>query len=290
MIDFLKYRYVCAVFSAMLIATFIGGFIYRGGFSYSVDFTGGTQLKVRFDKPLSADALRDALSKGSARDWKSIQVVEFSPTEFRVRVKNVDTDMQALAQHLLEDIAKADADNHVEMQSIDSVGAAVGETLKKKSMYAIFWGLLAMLAYITIRFKFAYAMGAVLALAHDALVIGAVFIVLGKEISIDVIAAILAILGYSVNDTIVIFARIRENLGIMPTKSLTEVVNTSLNQTLRRTILTSVATLLVVAALFVLGGDALRDFSLALLLGIMFGTYSSIYIASPIMMLFTKQQ
>jgi preprotein translocase subunit SecF len=147
-----------------------------------------------------------------------------------------------------------------------------------------------MLAYITIRFKFAYAMGAVLALAHDALVIGAVFIVLGKEISIDVIAAILAILGYSVNDTIVIFARIRENLGIMPTKSLTDIVNISLNQTLRRTILTSVATLLVVLALFVLGGDALRDFSMALLLGIVFGTYSSIYIASPVMMFFTKQQ
>lgn len=290
MIDFLKYRYVCAVFSAILIATFVGGFIYRGGFSYSVDFTGGTQLKVRFDKPVSADALRDALSKGSARDWKGIQVVEFSPTEFRVRVKNVDADMQALAQHLLEDIAKADVGNHVEMQSIDSVGAAVGEALKKKSIYAIFWGLLAMLAYITIRFKFAYAMGAVLALAHDALVIGAVFIILGKEISIDVIAAILAILGYSVNDTIVIFARIRENLGIMPTKPLTEVVNTSLNQTLRRTILTSAATLLVVLALFVLGGDALRDFSLALLLGIIFGTYSSIYIASPIMMFFTKPQ
>lgn len=290
MIDFLKYRVVCAVFSAILIASFIGGYIYRGGFSYSVDFTGGTQLKVRFEKPISADVLREGLNKGTEREWKGVQVVEFSPTEFRIRVKNVDADMQALAQNLLADIGKAEPNNAVSMESIDSVGAAIGQELKRKSTYAIFWGLLAMLAYITIRSKFAYAMGAVLALTHDAIVIGAAFILLGREISIDVIAAILAVLGYSVNDTIVIYARIRENLGKMVGKPLAEVVNLSINQTLRRTILTSFATLLVVIALFVLGGEALRDFSFALLLGIVFGTYSSIYIASPIMMLFSKEQ
>lgn len=290
MIDFLKYRYICYLMSATLIVALIGGYWYRGGFSYSVDFTGGTQLKVRFEKPTTADTIRDALAHSEGYKWEGVQVVEFSSTEFRIRVKNVERDMQALAANLLSAVNEKIPDNKAEILSIDSVGSSVGETLKWNSIYAILWGLLAMLVYIGIRFKFAYAAGAVVAVAHDALVIGAVFAVFGLEVSIDVIAAILAVLGYSVNDTIVIFARIRENIGKLPNKSLYDIVNISINQTLRRTILTSFATMLVVLALFFLGGDALRDFSLALLLGVIYGTYSSIYIASPIMMLFSKQQ
>lgn len=290
MIDFLKYRGLCAILSLALVGSFVVGYAWRGGFAYSVDFTGGSQIKLRFDQPTTSEALRDALMQSSIRHWEGIQIVEFSPTEFRVRVKNKEADMQAMAASLQESIAQKLPDNKSEILSLDSVGSSVGEELTRNSMYAILLGLLIMLLYIAVRFQFAYGMGALISLAHDAIAIGAFFALTGREVSIDVIAAILAILGYSVNDTIVIFARIRENIGRMPGKSLYDIVNISINQTLRRTILTSSATALVVLALLILGGEALRDLSIALLLGIVYGTYSSIYIASPVMMFFSRNK
>ncbi len=182
-------------------------------------------------------------------------------------------------------------DTSVEIKQTDSVGSGVGQTLRWKSIQAIIAGLILMLLYIAMRFlSFSYGMGALIALFHDAMVILTVFLVLNKEISINVIGAIMAILGYSINDTIVIFAKIRENLHLHKNMSAEKIVNLSINETLRRTILTSFATLLVVVSLFLFGGEVLRDLALALLIGIVFGTYSSIYIASPIMLLFYKDK
>lgn len=271
-----------------MIAALVGGYVYHQGFAYSVDFTGGTQIRLKFEQPTTPDAIRSALHDSKTYAWEGVQVVEFSPTEFRVRVKNTDVDMQVLSNALEGSIEAKIPGNKAAIISRDSVGSAVGDVLGANSLYAVILSILAIVAYITIRFQFAYAMGAMIALVHDALVIGAAYAITGREISVDVIAAILMVLGYSVNDTIVIFARIREMRAAMPNAPLYDVVNQSLNQTLRRTMLTSFATGLVVVALLLFGGDALRDFSFTMLLGIVFGTYSSIYIASPVMMYFSK--
>lgn len=291
-IDFLKYRFACLAFSLALIVAFAATYIYRErtrghAFSYSVDFTGGAQVLLKFDKPVTSPELVAILdSKG----WSGIVTREFGSNEILVRVKETDKDIKDLAEDMRQNLQQSLSDNKVEILQSEVVGAGVGAVLRWKSIRAVAISLVLMLFYIAWRFwSFAYAIGAVIALLHDALVMLAVFLFLDREISINVIGAILAVLGYSINDTIVIFSKIRENAAKMRNIPMYDVVNISLNETLRRTLLTSISTALTVGAMFVLGGEALRDFSLALLVGIFFGTYSSIYMASPIMLFFNKE-
>ncbi len=290
MYDFLKYRGVCALFSLAIFATFIGAFVYkyqtRGyAFSYSVDYTGGTQIKLRFAQPVSAEELKNLLAK---QGLSSPVTRSFSPTELLVRVAEFSDDSEGLALKIKDGLEK-ELNSPVEILQTDSVGAGIGSALRWQSFMTIFLSLVLMLLYIGIRFwSFSYAIGAIVALFHDALVILLFFLLTDKEISINVIGAILAVLGYSVNDTIVIFSRIRDELKGKTTKHIDDLVNYCLNATLRRTILTSFSTALVTVSLITLGGETLRDLSLALLIGIVFGTYSSIYIASPIMLLLRK--
>lgn len=293
MIDFLKYRLVCAVFSVLMFAGFIGLYSYRMAtrgyaFSYSVDFTGGTQILLRFSKPILDSQIKEILEK---KGWNDPVMRDFSATnEVAVRLKQVSTDTKGLSDSIRTALQEAMPDNKVEILSVDSVSGGIGEVLRWKSIYAVGLALLLMLLYIWFRFwSVSFGVGAVVALFHDAIVILFAFLLFDKEISINVISAILAVLGYSINDTIVIFTKIRQNIKTMKNVSIDKIVNISLNQTLRRTILTSFATTLVVVSLLVLGGEALRDLSLALLIGMIFGTYSSIYIASPVMLLLYKE-
>ncbi len=287
MIDFLKYRFVCALLSIVLCVSFAGIYFYRVAtrgyaFSYSVDFTGGTQLLFRFSKHTSDANIKDILEK---HGWHNPVMRDFSNNEILVRVKEVSTDVDGLGQTMLKALQNDLHDNAITILKIDSVSGGVGEVLRWKSVYAITLALILMLLYIWLRFlSISFGVGAVLSLLHDAIMILGVFLLLDKEISVNIVSAILVVLGYSVNDTIVIFNKIRQNIKTMKNTSIYNIVNLSINQTLRRTILTSFSTALVVLSLFILGGEALRDLSLALLMGIIFGTYSSIYIASPIML------
>lgn len=289
MFDFLKYRLVAAFLSVILVVGFGALYMYRGGFRYSVDFTGGTQVLLGFKGAVSSEKVKEAVD---AAGWPGAVTRDFSEidgqTQILVRVQEFSNDAKGLAERIKIAIEKQMPENSVSILSTDSVGAGVGEALRSQSAWAISIALLLMLLYIALRFKTAFAIGAVVALAHDALAILAIFLLFNKEISIDVVGAILATLGYSVNDTIVIFARIRDNLKTMKGVPLYEITNISINQTLRRTILTSFSTALAVGALFVLGGQTLRDFSFAFLIGIIVGTYSSIYIASAVMLLLYK--
>lgn len=287
MIDFLRYRYVCAIISLALVATTGIAFYINKGFRYSVDFTGGTQILLKLSKKVSSDEIKDILKKN---DYESVDLREFSNNEVLVRVQKFEADSQGIGERVKSALESNVSDLSVQILQADSVGPNVGESLKWNSIKALIIAVLCMLAYIALRFKFAFSVGAIVALIHDTLAIIACFLLVNMEINPDVIAAILLILGYSVNDTIVIFARIRENLQKFRDKPIYEIVNLSINETLRRTILTSFATLLVVVSLFILGGEALRSLSLALLIGIIFGTYSSIYIASPVMLLLYKQK
>ncbi len=289
MINFVKYRMVTTIISCLLLSSFIGYAIYKKRttgevFRYSVDFTGGAQVLLKFDKPVSSIAVKDILDK----QWEGAAIREFGDNEILVRVKLGEAikDLGTIAERMQSSIQDAISGVRVTILQSESVGPGVGEALRGKSVRAIIFALLAMLAYIALRFwSLGFALGAVAALFHDALLMLAVFLLLNREISVNVIGAVLAVMGYSINDTIVIFSQIRDNLKKLSHESLDNIVNISLNQTLRRTLLTSISTGLTVGAMLVLGGEVLRDFSLALLVGIVVGTYSSIYIASPVMML-----
>lgn len=293
MINFVKYRMVTALVSVLLIGGFFGFAVYKKQttgevFRYSVDFTGGAQVLLKFSQPVSMLAVKDILDK---EGWDGAALREFSSDEILVRIKldQVSKELGQVAELMQSAVQNALPDTQVTVLQSESVGPEVGETLRGKSLKAVLLALLAMLAYIALRFwSFGFALGAVVALFHDAILMLAVFLLFDREISVNVIGAILAVMGYSINDTIVIFSQIRDNAKKMSHDSLNQIVNVSLNQTLRRTLLTSISTGLTVGAMLVLGGEALRDFSLALLVGIIVGTYSSIYIASPVMMLLNR--
>ena len=294
MFDFLKYRFIGLTLSLAAISFFVGSYIYktqtRGyAFSYSVEFEGGTQVLLRFEKPVSSKKIRSIIEKKWPQSGSVVR--EFSPEQILVRVKDFDNDVRGLADKMRQTVQEGLAGIPVTVEKSEAVGPGVGADLRWKSIRAVLFALLLMLLYIAFRFwSFAFAVGAVVALLHDAIMVLGIFLVFDREISISVIGAVLAVLGYSVNDTIVIFSRMRNNLKKMRGASLYEVVNASLNQTFKRTLLTSISTLLTVGSMFVLGGAVMRDFSLALLMVIFFGTYSSIYIASPVMMLLYKEE
>lgn len=291
MINFVKYQLHVALASLALFVAFGGFALYKYQkdghvFTYSVDFTGGTQVLFKFDQATSHLELQKILEENG---WPGATTRGFSDTESMARVKEFSSDSKGLAERMKTAISAAMPDKQITILESMAVGPGVGADLRSKSVYAVLIGLLILLIYSALRFwSLGFALGAVLALFHDSIVMLMAFAIFNREISVNVIGAILAILGYSINDTIVIFARIRENIKAMPGVPLGDVVNISLNQTLTRTTLTSFATALTVVSMLVLGGQVLFDFALALLVGIIFGTYSSIYIASPIMMLVNR--
>lgn len=268
--------------SVLFIAAGAAGYFHYNGFRYSVDFTGGTQVLLKMNKPFGSEKIKDALKAGG---WDDPVIREFDKGEIAVRVKEFVNDSEGLSQRIKQQLERNLPAEKIEILEANAVGPGVGTALRWNSMLAVLLGLFLMLIYIALRFwSISYGMGAVIAIFHDALAILALFAITQREISPNVICAILATLGYSINDTIVIFARVRENFAKMRGASPEVIVNTSINQTLRRTLLTSLSTGLVVGALFVFGGETLRNLSLALLVGIVVGTYSSVYIASPIML------
>jgi len=292
MIDFLKYRPYAYVFSFLIIGMFFAGAFYKRVttgqvFTYSVDFTGGTQILLSMQQPLSGEsAARDLAASGI----ENVVTRDFSATEFLIRLKSFESDSKGLAIRVKDIIEKAHPGNEATIKQVDSVGDGVGKALSRDSIHAVLIALLIMLLFIWFRFRlFSFAIGNVISLAHDVIVILSFVMFFNYEISVLVIAAIIFILGYSINDTIVIFARIRENITKLKGKKIEDIVNISLNETLRRTILSSFATSLVVGALVIFGGEVLRTLALSLLVGMVFGTYSSIYIASPAMLLFYKR-
>lgn len=288
MINFLKYTRITVLISTALIVAFGITAVYRyqtrgSVFSYSVDFTGGTQVLFKFDTFVDNAIVRQVVAD---KGWSNPSARPFGENEVLVRVREYESDARGLGQRMQAALQDALPNNTVTMIQTESVGSGIGAGLRGKSIKAILFVLILMLLYIGLRFwSFAFATGAVVALIHDGIIVLAIFLFLDREISNNFVAAVLTVLGYSINDTIIIFSQMREFLKRRTTETLDEIVNKSLNYTLRRTLLTSFATGLPVTVMLIFGGEALRDFSLALLVGIFFGTTSSIYVASPVMML-----
>ncbi len=277
-------RKVAAIVSLALIIGSWGWFISKGDANFGVDFTGGTVTTFKFQQEQPLETIRGALNEAGFGNALLTPLSDNGQPLLDMKLKDMGGD-EVKAQEVVLAL-----DGNPEIIKNDLVGSQIGKELQRKGIWAIIWSLVGIIIYISIRFEFAFAMGAIVALAHDVLITVGVFCLLGRELSMPIIAALLTIVGYSVNDTIVVFDRIREDLKLVKGKSYMEIANLSINQTLSRTVLTSFTTLLTVVMLLLFGGGAVYDFALALFIGIVVGTYSSIFVATPVVLMWHKEE
>ena len=288
-IDFVGKRYIGFAVSACLISLGIWGTIQiaMNKAKLATDFAGGTALQIRLEKVVPVEGLRNAL-KADYADCEIQQVGE--GTEYIVRLRRPDQDTGKTADKVISIINAAFTGNKVVDSSSEEVGPAVSSKLRSDAVLAFFIGMLAITIYIAFRFDFHFAVGAFVATLHDVLAVLGIMVLLQRDFSLLIVTALLTLAGYSLTDTVVVFDRIRENLRLRRTDSLIKVVNDSINETLSRTINTSMTVFLVVLVLYLKGGPVIHDLSLSLLLGVIVGTYSSIFVASPVVVEWNLRQ
>ncbi|MGP0628080.1 protein translocase subunit SecF [Nitrospina sp. 32_T5] len=266
------------MFSGLLILISLASIAVQGGLKYGIDFSGGTLVQLRFPTPPSIDSIRAGLKDVGLGD-STIQ--EFgTKNDILIQLEGSEEQLQEIGSQVTSALEKSLGITGIEVERVEMVGPKVGQDLRQKAVLSIIYAIIGIVIYISWRFEFQYAIAAIIALIHDVTITMGAFSVMDKEFTLVIVAAFLTIIGYSLNDTIVVFDRIRENTRRRGKETLASSINTSINQTLSRTLLTSGTTLLVVLALFFLGGEIIHDFSFALLVGIAIGTYSSIFIAS----------
>ncbi len=278
--DFMGKRRAAIVVSLALILVSIISFIARG-FNFGIDFTGGILVEAQYQKPVELDTVRDALEKGG---FTKVMVQYFGTAhDVLIRVPPGKEGSSAqVSSAMLSALREGSAGNGVEQRRVEFVGPQVGGELASDGGLAILVALFGIFVYVMIRFEWRFALGAIVATLHDVIITVGLFSVTGLEFDLTVLAAVLAVIGYSVNDTVVVFDRIRENFRKMRKAEPVDAMNAAINQTLSRTTITSFVTLLAVLALLFFGGDLIRNFSIALVAGIIVGTFSSIYVASAI--------
>lgn len=280
--DFVGKKRIAMVISLLAIAVGMISLVVKGGPRYGIDFAGGTLIQVRFTQAPDVGQIRNVLAD---KGMGSAVIQSLGEEKVAVRVQSVEEQADNISEEVFNIISEGFPDQGTSLELVEMVGPQVGADLRRKGMLSIMYAMFGILIYITVRFQFRFALGALAALFHDILITVGIFSILNREFTLPIIAALLTIIGYSLNDTIVVFDRIRENIRRTPKEKLESVVNGSINQTLSRTILTSGTTLIVVFCLYLFGGEVIHDFSFALLVGIFVGTYSSIFIASPILLL-----
>jgi preprotein translocase subunit SecF len=280
-IDFVGKSNIAKFLSTALIIAGLASLALKGGPELSIDFTGGTIAQLQFDSAVDIGELRAKLAENG---FESSEIITFgSPNEVLIKTQFSGANSE------LESNLRTAIKSEFQVRRVESVGPKIGKELQSEALSAILLSLLLILIYISFRFDRFYAYGAVVALIHDVLITMGIFSLLSIEIDLTIVAAFLTIVGYSLNDTIVVFDRIRENVIKHARESLDTIVNISLNSTLGRTIVTSLTTFVVVLSLFLFGGEVIKNFAFALIVGIFVGTYSSIYVASPVMMYFEKK-
>ena len=285
-IDFVGKMKYFITFSVIVAIIGIGSVIYHGGLNLGIDFAGGSIIQIKFQKTVSADQIRTAL-KSTKLESSIIQ--QFGVNEFLIRTHESFSDQNILAANVLQPLTAA-FNKDYEIRRVEVVGSKVGADFQRKAIFAVILSWLAMLIYVGWRFEFRYGLGGIIALIHDVVIIIGTVSILNMEFTITILAAVFFIIGFSINDTIVVLDRVRENVKLNPKKTLAEIINLSVNQTLSRTILTSLTVFLTVLALFFFGGAVIHDFALSLLVGVVFGTYSSVFISCPIVLLFENMK
>jgi preprotein translocase SecF subunit len=285
-IDFVRLRRIAFGASAAVFILGLVSFVARGGLRMSIDFEGGSLIQIRFQDPVRLAQIRDVLD-GAGLAGSEVQNFG-DANEILIRAKQVGT--EKVGDIIRAALREKLPENPFTLRREEEVGPKIGRELQRNATLAVLFAMGAIVAYVSWRFQFRMAVAAVAALFHDVLITLGVFSLSNREVSLAVVAALLTIVGYSLNDTIVVFDRIRENLKLLRKEAYATIVNRSICQTLSRTVITSLTTLFAVATLYVLGGGVIRDFSFALLVGILVGTYSSVFVASPILVVWHERR
>lgn len=281
-IDFIAWRRVAFGVSAVLCLLGVVSMIQigRGATNLGIDFAGGTSVQLKFQKPVDLAQVRALLTASGLKDSEPQQFA--GGDRIMIRVKKGEGGQAGMAQRVQDIFSKGLPDNPFVVEGTNEVGPAIGRDLQKAALWAITISMIGIIIYIAWRFEFKFGVAAAIATFHDVLAVLGLFFVLNREITLLIVTALLTLAGYSLTDTVVVFDRIRENLRGRRRESLADVINMSINEVLSRTVVTSLTVLLVLIALFLLGGEVLHDFSFALIVGVCVGTYSSWFVASPI--------
>ncbi len=285
-IDFMKWRTPTTIFSVILILVSIGSLVING-MQFGMDFTGGTQIQVSYSEPQDLEEVR-----GIVRNigFQNFEVVNFrTDQDVQIRIQetgSADVDQREAAQatDIVLEALRANTSAEIEVLGTGFIGSQVGEELREQGGLGMLVALIMIMIYIAIRFQFKFSVGAVAALAHDVIITLGFFSLFQIDFDLTVMAAVLAVIGYSLNDTIVVSDRIRENFRLLRKTEPEELINISITQTFSRTIITSLTTLLVLLALFIFGGDMIHGFATALIVGVLIGTYSSVYVAAEVLL------
>ena len=289
-IDFIGKKYITLLVTGTLSIIGIIAIIQiaTGKANMGIDFAGGTEIQLRFQKPVNLQSVRTALDAGGIKGFELQDI----PAESRVliKTKRSEGDLTKIADSITAAFDQHLAGSKYTVDATTAVGPKVGTKLRNDAVKAIIYATIGILVYVAIRFKLQFGVGATIATIHDVLAILGIFYLMGKEINLIVVSGLLTIAGYSLTDTVVVYDRIRENLRTQFKDPLPNVINNSINEVLSRTIITSLTVFMAAAALFFLGGEVIHDFALIILLGIIIGTYSSIFVASPILLLWKKNR
>lgn len=277
-INFISGRKIAAIVSVLLVVASVWS-LSTSGLNYGIDFTGGTKVELKYTEDASITAVRSALTEAGYLD----AVVQYfgSNKDILVRIPLSEDNSSAAVSTKIVEVLSAQAGEQLDVRSVEFVGPQFGQELFEKGVLALLYALIGVMIYVAFRFEWKFSLGSVTALIHDIIITVGLFSIIAMEFTLPVLAALLAVIGYSLNDTIVVFDRIRENFRKLRESDTANTMNVSINQTLPRTLLTSVTTLLVLCALFFYGGDALEGFAATLIIGVLVGTYSSIFVASP---------
>lgn len=282
-LQFISKRKITYVISAVIVLISIGSLILHGGPKYNIDFTGGTIIQLKFQDAVVIQDIRAALA---SKGYGDSEIKHFGSEEEISIHTGLGHSLKEISETIENIIKESLPENPFIVQRVEQVGPKIGHELIIDALLAILWAMVLILIYIMWRFEFKFSIGAITALLHDVIITLGIFSVFEIEVSAPIIAAVLTIVGYSLNDTIVVFDRIRENIKTSKKSAsdLAVTINSSINETLSRTVVTSGTTLIVVLILYFFGGEVLKSFALAIIIGIVVGTYSSIFIASPIVL------
>lgn len=288
--DFMKVKWYAITFSIVISLIGIGSMVVQG-FNYGIDFAGGTVIQVKFMQNVKADDVRSALKTIGLENERIQSVGQPADNEFLIRTVKSEDSMKGMSEKLKQSLEGAFGKDKVDIRRVEMVGGAVSQDIKQKGFLSLFYACIGILIYIWVRFDFKYSVGAIIATVHDVIVVLGVFSLLGKDMDLTVVAAFLTLIGYSLNDTVVVFDRIRENVKKQTGAfDLAYVMSSSISQTLSRTILTSFTVFIVSLVLFIMGGEVIHNFALVMLIGTIIGCYSSIFIASPMVLFLSKEK
>lgn len=278
---------VSVLLSALLVIGSIVLFATKG-LNYGVDFRGGAEIQVKFGGSINLNDLRASLKKAGYNSSSVQSLGDVADNEYMIKVAAGEQNLNKVTDEITKMLSTDFASIQPDIQKTDIVGPKAGEQLRISGFQAMVWALLMIMIYIALRFDYKYSPGAIVALVHDVVIIIGVFVLLQKEFSLQIVGALLAVIGYSVNDTVVVYDRVREHEEKDGSKNLKSLINIALNETLSRTVLTSITTLIVAVIMFAMGGGVIHDFFFAITLGVIIGTYSSLFVAAPTILFFDR--